>query len=80
MPLCDALDGYLDQFYAPSDDTPTEDEFDLFVNVLRDGEALRQMPQPLFKQVLALVDENVLPLDVCHAVRREAQRRGMKVN
>ena len=79
-PLCDALDGYLDQFYAPSDDTPTEDEFDLFVNVLRDGEALRQMPQPLFKQVLALVDENVLPLDVCHAVRREAQRRGMKVN
>ena len=78
MPLCDALDGYLDQFYAPSDDTPTEDEFDLFVNILRDNDALRQMPQMLFKQVLPLVDENALPLDVCRAVQKEAQRRVMR--
>ena len=79
-PLCDALDGYLNRFYASADNSPDENELELFMNALRNDEALRQMPQPLFEQVLTLVSKNILPLDVCHAIRKEAQRRGMRVD
>ena len=54
-----------------------DDELDLFIEVLRNGEALRQMPQTLFKQVFALADKDVLPVDVFRAIQKEAQRRKM---
>ena len=79
-PLCDALDGYLNRFYASADNSPDENELELFMNALRNDEALRQMPQPLFEQVLTLVGKNIFPLDVCDAIRKEAQRRGMRVD
>lgn len=76
-PLCDALDGYFERFYAPDDQMSFDDELDLFIEVLRNGEALRQMPQTLFKQVFALADKDVLPVDVFRAIQKEAQRRKM---
>lgn len=77
-PLNDALNGYLDHFYSSDGHATLQNEFDLFIDLLRKDGTLCQIPQPLFEQVLDLAERNILPPDLRRAVQKEDQRRKMQ--